>query len=334
MNELEQNMTRYLLGELSAAEQVLLEERYFTDPQVFDQVVQVENELVDAYVREQLPPTVRAQFEQCYLSHPTRRERVKFAEALATKIDRQEETASTAAPTIEAISWWRKIFPSWNGQRWRLAAVAVASLLIMLGGIWLVVTTTRLRQELQETQAQRQREEQRQSELEQRDRESQQRQRELEQQVAGERERAEAAAAELERLRAQQQNPQLKPTPTVSSAPAFVSLVLAVGGVRGADTGSPATLVIPSGTQQVRLQLSLKERNYPSYQAVLQAVGGPEIFSRQGLKPKAASSGAGFVLTVPAGKFANGEYILTLRGRSQDGEIDDLSKSLFRVEKR
>lgn len=321
MSELEHTMTRYLLGELPEAEQAALEEKYFTDPQVFDQVLQAENELVDAYARGQLSPTARDRFEQYYLAHPKRRERVKFAEALATKLDRPEELESTAAPRVEPVSWWRKLFPSGHGPHWRLAfSVAVISLLIMLGGIWLITKTRRLRQELQETQAQRSLEEQR--------------RRELEQQVADERTRTEAIAAELERLRAQQRSAPPNPTPPIRSAPAFVAFLLAGGGVRGADAGTPATLVIPPGTQQVRLQLRLKENNYLSYQAALQAVGGPEIFSRQGLKPTTTASGAGFVLNVPASKFANGEYVLTLRGRSQDGEIDDLSKSLFRVEKR
>jgi hypothetical protein len=37
---------------------------------------------------------------------------------------------------------------------------------------------------------------------------------------------------------------------------------------------------------------------------------------------------------VPARKFAGGDYILTLRGVNRDGEIDDLSKSIFRVVKK
>ena len=47
-------MRRYLLGELSESEQSDLEEKYFTDPQVFNQVLKTERELVDAYVRGQL----------------------------------------------------------------------------------------------------------------------------------------------------------------------------------------------------------------------------------------------------------------------------------------
>jgi hypothetical protein len=62
--------------------------------------------------------------------------------------------------------------------------------------------------------------------------------------------------------------------------------------------------------------------------------GGAEIFSQANIKPRSTKAGASFVFTVPARKFASGDYALTVSGINPDGEIDDLSKSLFRVEKR
>src|SRR5713101_766427 len=96
MNESEQTMARYLLGELSDAEQAALEEKYFTDPQVFDKMVKTENELVDDYARGRLTPQLRERFEQYYLAHPKRRERAKFAQALATKLDQIEADHAAA----------------------------------------------------------------------------------------------------------------------------------------------------------------------------------------------------------------------------------------------
>jgi hypothetical protein len=191
-------------------------------------------------------------------------------------------------------------------------------LLVALGGAWLLLETQRLRQELKEAQVARASHEQG--------------ERELAQQVASERRRSDELAAELERLRTQP--PILQPEPSVRPAPAFVSLLLTLGGIRDTETGPPPTLIIPPGTAQVRLQLSLKEHDYPSYRAVLQAVGGGEIFSRQGLRPKTTRSGASLAFILPAGKFVTGDYLLTLRGVSPGGEVDDVSKSLFRVERK
>jgi hypothetical protein len=116
--------------------------------------------------------------------------------------------------------------------------------------------------------------------------------------------------------------------------PTYASLLLTVGGVRGGDAGKTPTLVIPPGTAEARLQLNLKENTHASYSVSLQAVGGREIFSRQGLKPRNTESGASVTLVVPSRKFATGDYILTLSGVGQDGEIDDLSKSIFRVNRK
>src|SRR5258705_11777774 len=87
MNKSAQTMTRYLLGELSDSEQAALEEKYFTDPKVFDKMVKAENELVDNYARGLLNPEWREKIEQNYVAHPKRRDRAEFAHTLATKHD-------------------------------------------------------------------------------------------------------------------------------------------------------------------------------------------------------------------------------------------------------
>ena len=44
-------MTRYLLGDLPEIEQTAVEQEYFADPEKFEEVWAVENDLVDRYVR-------------------------------------------------------------------------------------------------------------------------------------------------------------------------------------------------------------------------------------------------------------------------------------------
>src|SRR5260370_20864485 len=117
MDESAQIMTRYLLGELSESDQATLEEQYFTDPQVFDQVLKAENELVDNYARGQLPRQVRKRFEQSYLVHRKRRQRVKFAEALATKVDQIEVSGAVAEQPGADPSRWQRLLVALRGQR-------------------------------------------------------------------------------------------------------------------------------------------------------------------------------------------------------------------------
>ena len=65
MNENElQVLKRYVLGELSEDERDALEPRYFSDQQVFDQLVLIETEVVDDYVHGRLSAPDRATFER------------------------------------------------------------------------------------------------------------------------------------------------------------------------------------------------------------------------------------------------------------------------------
>jgi hypothetical protein len=316
MDESEQTITRYLLGESSAGEQTALEERYFSDRELFDRVVQVESDLVDRYVRGLLSPEMRERIEWLYLAHPKRRERVMFAEALAAKVD--QNNAVTAVPGV-AESWWSRLRASRRGPKlaW---AFAIMLLLLAGGALWSLIESRRLHQELAQTEAQR--EKQAQAE------------RELQEQLANEQQRSQQLSAELDRLRAEPQTNQPSATPAAKSVPSFVSLALEVSSVRGVDTGSPAVLVIPAGTPQVRIQLILRENDYQSYHVVLQPAGGKEIFSRQSLRARADKSGASLALFISANKFAAGDYVLTLKGVMQNGEVEDVSKSLFHVEKK
>ena len=317
MDESEQIITRYLLGELSEGEQTALEVKYFNDQKLFDRVVQVENDLVDRYVRGLLSPETLDRIELHYLAHPKRRERAKFAAALAAKVNQSNAIAVGSSAIAE--SWWSRLRNSMRGPK---LAWAFAIVLLLLAGValWFVIEGRRLHQDLAKTEAERARHEQV--------------ERELKEQVANEQQRSQQRSAELDRLRAEQRALQPSPTPTVNSAPSFVSLALTIGGVRGTETGPPAVLVIPSGTQQVRIQLSLRENDYQSYQVVLQPAGGKEIFSRQSLQARTNKSGASLTLPISANKFTTGDYILTLKGVMQNGQVEDVSKSLFHVEKK
>ena len=88
---------RYLLGELSAAEQTALEDEYFGDEFKYDRLSKAEDELLDRYARGSLSEADRESFERSYLTNPRRRRHVMFAKALARVVD-ENLTARRAAP--------------------------------------------------------------------------------------------------------------------------------------------------------------------------------------------------------------------------------------------
>ena len=76
-------MMRYLLGDVSDEERVQLEERYFVDDGVFEQLSALEDELIDDYIRGELAESQRKQFELHFLTSVERRQKLAFAESFA-----------------------------------------------------------------------------------------------------------------------------------------------------------------------------------------------------------------------------------------------------------
>jgi type II secretory pathway pseudopilin PulG len=308
MDELEQITTRYLLGELSEQEQAALEKRYFSDPQVFNEVLRAESELGDAYARGQLSAEMRERFEHSYLKHPSRRQRVEFARALTTRIDERARSATRVEQPALHISWKQRLLATVGGQRPALRfAMALVILLIALAGVWIFVDS-RWRQQQREAAQKQPAETPQQTEKQQ-----------------GQEERAAQIPPETSKP---------SPNPNTNSAPSTVSLALTIGSVRSADSGSTQTLLIPHGTTQAQISLELKDDSYPRYRVSLRQIGGPEIFTQTNIRPRSTKAGARFVFKIPANRLISGDYALTLGGITPEGDVDDLNKSLFRVEKR
>jgi anti-sigma factor RsiW len=322
MSDWNQTMLRYLLGELPEGERSALEEQYFADPRVFEEVTRAETALVDDYVRGRLPVEMRQRFEQAYLADPRRRERVKFAEALVERVDRAgvEPSAQGVRPPLALEQGSGSGSWGWFGALWLpkpALAFGVAALLIVSTGIWLAIDARRAREEAAQADA-------RQTELERLAREAE----------IAERVRTSEMEAQLPRP-VDQPPPATGPAPQEPRVPSFVTLALAVGlGERSAEANIPPTLVIPPGTSDVHLQLTLREHEYATYQVVLRAIGGAEILRRADIQPSTGASGAVVTLSVPASRFVGGDYMLTFQGMIGSGELDDLSQSLFRVDKK
>ena len=312
MDELEQIAKRYLLGEMSEEEQAALEEKYFSDPNVFNQVLQVESELVDAYARGQLPTEMRVRFEHSYLKHPARQKRVEFARALTTRIDERERSVARVEQSPQSaspMSWNQRLLAIFGGRgpTWQFA-MAVIVLLIAVGGVWILVNS-RWRQQQRETAQQR------------------------EQTTTPKPTQTPQPTGKEERTaQTQPETSQPSPAAITSPAPRSVTLALTVGGVRGADSGPTQTLVIPPEITQAQILLNLKDDSYPRYRVSLRKIGGSEIFTQTNIRPHSTKAGPRFLFTIPARQFTSGDYTLTLSGITPDGDIDDLSKSLFRVE--
>lgn len=82
----EKLIVKYLLGQLSDAKMVKIEEKYVTDKNFFEQLLAIEDDLIDDYVRGRLTRRQRRQFETYFLSTPERRDKLEFAFSLLNLI--------------------------------------------------------------------------------------------------------------------------------------------------------------------------------------------------------------------------------------------------------
>jgi hypothetical protein len=223
--------------------------------------------------------------------------------ALVSTLDRLKPVEAET----ETSPWFQNLFAGFSGRR-LVFGMAALSLLLSLGGAWLLFETRRLRSDLAQSRTAQ--------DLTER------RERELSELLAEQRDRHDQLLSELEKLRAARQQSE---TP---SHPSFVSLLLTAGLVRDSGAETPR-LVIPAGIEQAQLQLKIKESGYPRYRISIQTADGRTIRTLQNLRPGPSNI---FTIQLPSRLLISGEYVLALSGVDENGESDNLSKTLFRVE--
>ncbi|HET8782364.1 MAG TPA: hypothetical protein VFM63_08100 [Pyrinomonadaceae bacterium] len=322
-------ITQFLLGDLTDDQQVEIEDRAFSDQEFMTRIRTVENDLIDEYVRNQMSETDRRRFESRFLASESRRKRVEFAKALAQLLPETRVTERETRTVSATRSSWRDalaaFFHGLNpvGQ----FALVAATLLMILGGAWLLIQTLTLRSQVNQLQAQQS---------------SQQSNRQtLEQQIESERRRNEELLAQLnqeKQQRAQTDESLRRLTesvnqPTEAPRSIIASLTLLPGISRGATT--QPKLVLPPNASVARLQIGIEpEEDYKSFGVELRTAGGRPVWMRDSLTARSSRGGRSIRLTLPASALLPGEYELRLKGIPDTGPPEDVGFYYFEVMKR
>ena len=318
-------ITRYLLGELPEEQQIEIEDRAFSDQEFLASITAVENDLIDEYVREELPETARRRFETLFLASEGRRKRVEFARALVHVADEARVTNRKTEP----VSWREALAAFIHGLNpLGKIALAAAVLVVLLGGAWLIVQTLTLRNRLTQLQAQQQ--------SQQSDRQT------LQRQVEMERRRSEELAAQLNQEKQQraqtdeslrQLSETLNQQTTETPRSIIASLTLLPGLGRGATT--QPKLVLPANATVAQLQIGIEpEETYKSYAVDLRTVAGRPVWTRDSLPARSTRGGRSIRLTLPASALIPGAYELRLKGKTEANVVEDVGFYYFEVLKR
>jgi hypothetical protein len=298
-------LVRYLIGSLAGEEAEPLDELSIADDQFAFHLSEVENDLVDAYVRGELSGETLDRFRSHYLSSPTKREKVRFAQ---TFLAYQKRAATAPANSTPARRWFSlfRMVPQWE--------LAAAALLVLTAAGYVFVENLRLRNQVAEARVARsaleQREEQLQKELTDR--------RSADADTTRELARVREALAQIEGRTAANQR----------GGGTVLSFVL-LPATRGAS--DLATIVIPPGTDEVRLQLALESDDFSSYRVVLKDPAIDRILWRSA-DLKAVGSGAmkSVAITIRASLLKPQNYSLELTGVPAHGAAELVGSYPFR----
>ena len=117
----DEHITAYLLEELSEAESERFEEECFAQEEWPAEIDAAEHDLIDAYLRNELPADRRRRFEERYLTTDARKARVLTAKTFH----------GTLCPTQQKSNWWQWLQAFF--QRPLVPQTAIAILVLAVG---------------------------------------------------------------------------------------------------------------------------------------------------------------------------------------------------------
>jgi hypothetical protein len=319
----------YLLGSLSEPERSRLEEEFFTNDARFEEFKIAEDELIDAYVRNELSADERKNFRAKLMTSPRIVERVNFARAFAARppvpvrqvqeVDREVEPQDNPAPKPKP-GWWEKYFVSQPAFR---AAVAFGVVLVILGGAALFTAWQRRAESIRLAS----------------EREAVQRQKdELAKQSTEQQAKIEQLTAELQRqrdelaaVRQQMEDQQRNQKPAEgTSLGSIVPLFLLPGGTRSIGEGN-SDLPLGRDRSTALLKLGLERNEYPRYNVTVKRPGGRVAFRQTGVRPRKTHDGDVLHVYVPARKLPADDYTTYVNGISPSGQSEGVGTYKFRV---
>jgi hypothetical protein len=310
-------LRRYLLGELPEPERSQLADRYFVDEELFDELLDVENELLGQYVRKQLLPAESKHFSDYLGQLPDGASKLATAYALMEAANELREVhASSAAATHLLFVAVPSVAPSrWQVLRHRLLAdhyvlryATVVVLIALIAGLF-YLSLNQWRRDTEQLRAKTPQPEQNPTRLPV-ETAQQDRRPDPERDT-----RPDERVAQTKEPEPRQERPLTKRR-SESGNMTMASLILTLPMRSG---GTPDVLTLSPETQTVSLVIPVpQEERIVNYSAVLQTTSGRVILSNVRLRPRPSNSRT-VSLRLSASQLASETHKLTLLGKASDG---------------
>jgi hypothetical protein len=334
-NKSSQRLVMYLLGELSAEERQDIEEQYFQNDKLFQELLSIESDLIDDYLNDDLSVEERRKFESQVLSTAQGRRKVESSRARLNAISEVAPKVVQRRITEEQDSWWQFLWHPVQTRAWRFATV----ILLFAGGTgWLAVENIRLRSQLGVARTTTQQDEQELQRLKDQVAAAQH-QRQQDETVL--RSNIEKLKEELQRAQTERENAmevarqkesQLKENLRQSQpSTALATYIFPFNPVRGTSEQT-APLTINKGQKTVSFQIDLGPTSIPAFHVSLQTVEGSEVWGSI-KKARRTRAGSSITIRLPATVFASQHYILELTPSPPNGQTDNFAAYSFQVVK-
>lgn len=289
----DETIRSFLLGILTAAEQLKFEERLFTDDGLEKRVRMAECELADDYAFERLNAADKELFEHKFLVTAARHQKLTVSEALRDRF--ASETVVTNAPSAMTVAERLKSWVGLGHPSWKLA-LRVIILLLLIGTMWSVLRGPRLGERLLSIR------------------------------------RPAPAATPTPNQQQASHHPTRSPEPPKQSAPpdqlGAMPVTIMLAPQHGYDPAHIATVSLPGEHGNLLVQLTFKG-NQEIYRGELFTIAGQSVFSEGTLK--ASAGGDSFDLYVPGRLLNPGDYQIKV-SRITEGPEAGVATYYFRVQ--
>ena len=324
----------YLLGELPEEELQRFERRYLKDDDLFQELNEIEDELIDDYVSGALSAERRAAFEKHFLGSSERRDKVEFAGSITERAnlwkktkapgivslgpgadERTSEAGASTKAQAKVLPMKRRHVPAWG--QWAAIAAAVLFAIVSVG-LWL--KTSRLQRELSSLREQ-------QVALKQSEAQSRTGAAELKTELSSEQQQSqvlEDKVSEIEKLAS------LDPASRVVYG-IRVGIEYLTDGSKGAGIRKTKTLEIPARAQLVRLGVEFEKSEFQTFKATLRRADRSTVWSRGGLRARAVQANQNITLTIPSDRLPAGNYDLIVSGVTSEGNTESVGRYALKV---
>lgn len=301
----EATLRKFLLEDVSDELRNALEDRFLEDEDFMAQLLVVEDELIEDYLRGGVSSREKDLFEKTFLATPRRRERVLAMKGVIAVANAEDDLISPQIVKEQSHSLWSYVFAFLRFEnppaRYAFAAIV---LLIALGALFLISKRFNEKDRIADIAKPTQ--------------------------TPYKITETPMPLPALSPTPKIESSPQPSPTPKIeTSEPALATVILRPTLLR--DPNKATKLSLAASIKQIQIQLNLERNDYKSYVVRITTIEGRSVWQGGPIYAHITKSGKAIVIKLQTKTLPSDDYIVELSGVSEAGPIESFADYFFSV---